>query len=114
MNNERLRKFTVNNKTVFKDLLEREGINKEQKEKVEMIRRMMMPTFTERLEDWYLLHIQYHWVVWFEGFHDDCENFEQRLAKSISPFNKGCHRCSIQTSKEEVLNEIRMREKNNE
>ena len=103
----------MNNRT-FKTLLKREGLTQMQIQKSEMIRRMLMPTFTERLEDWYMMHIHYHWVVWFEGYHDECNNFEQRLAKAVSPFNNGCHRCSIQTAKEQVLNEIRMREKNNE
>ena len=55
------------------------------------MKRMFEPTWMERLEDWYLKHIQYHWVVWFGGYHDDCNNFEQRLAIKLGRYIEiGC------------------------
>ena len=48
-----------------------------------LLRSIFEPTWRERVEDWYYMHINYHWVVWIGDYHDDCHNFEQKLARIL-------------------------------
>lgn len=74
----------------------------------EFTRRTFAPTWREKLNDIWVGHIEYHWLVWFGDF-TDTYNWEQRLAQRL-PWNKDRF---VLTEKEKsrlkVLNEIRLR-----